>query len=203
MISLFSCTSGNESQAIEKNKSEKAESSDEKEKEEVRNQLDPLVFTRCILIVGGSPSLSPALSIDSIYSSRLQYALDNQYQVLNAATMHEGHEALVTRLQNLPSHQLELIILEIGYDESQLPKADQAFEKKLEKVLSFAKTFNNHPPFFLIPSDFNEKRLNKLDHVVESYPYSKIVGRSEKAIHSPAWHRAITSEIMLSLDHDE
>lgn len=200
MVSLLSCNDSNESQLIEANKNEKAKNSEEKERIEVKDQLEPLVFTHCILIVGGSPSLSPKLPIDSVYSSRLQHELENRYQVLNAAAIHERDEALFTRLHNLPPHQLELIILEIGYDESLFSKSDQVFEKKLEKVLAFVKSINDQLPIVLIPSDFNEKKLEKLERVARTSSSVNILEGDGNSIHSIDWHSKITKEIISYLE---
>ena len=202
-ILIFSCGRDNEPQALEKNESEKTEDSDEKEKEEIRDQLPPLVFAHCILIVGGSPSLSPELPIDSIYSSQLQYELDSRYQVLNAAVMDEDYEALSNRLHNLPPHQLELLLLEIGHDESQFSEADQVFEEKLDKVLAFANSLNDQVPVILIPSDLNEKRLERLVQIAEDSPYINILESSENTLHSIDWHRAVTNEVVSYLDQSK
>lgn len=202
-ILILSCSRDSETQAIEKDKSETTEVSDEKEKEEIKDQLDPLVFAHCILIVGGSPSLSPELPIDSIYSSQLQYELGNQYQVLNAAVLDEDYEALSDRLHNLPPHQLELLLLEIGHDESQLSETDQVFEEKLAKMLAFANSLNDQVPVILIPSDFNEKRLESLGKAAKASPYINILESSKHTLHSIAWHRTITNEVVSYLDQSK
>ncbi|MCG8330612.1 MAG: hypothetical protein MI974_23145 [Chitinophagales bacterium] len=202
-ILILSCSRDSEPQAIEKDRSETTKVSDEKEKEVIKDQLAPLIFAHCILIVGGSPSLSPELPIDSIYSSQLQYELGSRYQVLNAAVMDEDYEALSDRLHNLPPHQLELLLLEIGHDESQLSETDQVFEEKLARVLAFANSLNDQVPVILIPSDFNEKRLESLGKAAKASPYINILESSKHTLHSIAWHRTITNEVVSYLDQSK